>query len=305
LVWILALSTLVSFSSAHSGSITPDAKPTCGEPLYQVRNQALFITTPEAHPDQKKLARYFSAMSQSNLAELEATLAPFSEAEIQIMRHLQGRQAKLIHRIPAEKFLGLLDSEALLSPREAEKQYGLKLPPFTPLLEDQLFGGHHCVFATAGPPDGRPRYGDVKITIKNNTGQFVWASPSSGWFFATVVHGNVNPFTPDFGDQLRFSHQVIVEEDFVRYFQFMTLIHLRSREATERTKLSEKLLATADTDQLYQFIDEEKLGYLEAKFFGFVPFSQLESIEVPASLKPAVQNHPHYPKWAGKIRFND
>lgn len=291
---------LFSFASTAWPEL-PDA-PLCGEPLYEARTQSAWRRGEKPQVTEKQLREFFKIMSRNNLAELESVVYPLSPLEKRLTDLLRDKSPALIHRIPADRLDSVLREGALYSPRQAQLSFGGELSVFTPPLEDKLFGGHHCVFATSGPPRGRVRYGDVEITIKSNLNRLVWASPSSGWFFIRKTTGlPPQEVEPTFAHQLQFSHQVILEQDFNRYFQLISVLNLRRKTEQEQIKALEDLAALRSTNDIYEYVDLNQLGYLEVRIFGSVHLEDVEKIEVPAAQIGSLRQEPHFQRWAHKI----
>jgi hypothetical protein len=96
----------------------------------------------------------------------------------------------------------------------------------TPALENTLFGGFDCVFASVGPPDGSPRYGEAIIRLRDSVARLGGAlrrvafhtqsatrtlrdaGPGIGQIAA---HRGADPLSLGFDDRLHFSRYVVAE----------------------------------------------------------------------------------------------
>lgn len=255
----------------------------CAAPLASARAEGFVLHLSTPVPADKAF-RVLEAGSAARTEQLRILLEPFSKEEKKIMRRMKRRQPYLVTRVSFDKLRSILTGGALLSPERAYATGALKEKPFTPPIEDLLFGGHSCVFASYGPYAGRERYGDVlfRLDIRKVAGR-AWGSRASGWHFLASRRG-VDPriqesVSPE--DILAFAGTAFSGRDLPRVFPLMTVAFLRDKAAGERDRLVRDLLKAKDGPAFYALIDSERLGYLEAKIDLSVPLSAVTAIEVP------------------------
>ncbi|MDX9730151.1 MAG: hypothetical protein RBT63_00135 [Bdellovibrionales bacterium] len=237
------------------------------EPLFTNRLKALQVNKADHSVDPKKMAEYFSLVSKNNLSELRYSLLPLSKVEQRIYAHIANRNLQIVHRIPSDRFLTLMKYEGLFSPRFLHAKY------------------------------------DEPISITN---QLVWATPTSGWFFIKTLHDLENPDTnylPSKDESVRFSHQLVVERDFAPYLALMAISILREMPNHDSQRLSQELLAISDEGQLFTFIDENKLGYLEVKIHAAIHLKNIDRIVIPRAQESHVKAHAKYRRWAPRVSF--
>src|SRR5690606_29860907 len=124
--------------------------------------------------DTKRLKHQLTEISNSNLNQLKP-LINLNKQEKLLFDKIQSSKLEIIHRTTLEQFKYILQTGGLIS-HSHQKIDNPKVTAFTPPLEENLFGGYSCVFATAGPPQGRKRYGEIKIAISRNFSGLMWAT---------------------------------------------------------------------------------------------------------------------------------
>lgn len=170
-------------------------------------------------------------------------------------------------------------------------------------MEERLFGGYRCVFASYGPYAGRVRYGDVVFRLDpSELGGRFWASFSSGWYFLRDSRGlDVKRTEEVSGDDIRaFSDTVFTGRDMPAVYPLMIVSLLRSRQEAE--KLAARLLSATDGREFYALVDDLRLGYMEAKIDSSVPLSAVTAIELPPALLGEVLSWPEAAAQKSLIR---
>ncbi len=281
--------------AAASGPAAPAAAQAaesyCAAPLVSARAQAFTLGLSTPVPADKAF-RMLELESAARTAQLRLLLEPFSKKEKKLMRRMTRRPPYLVTRVSFDKFRSILSGGELLSPGRAYASGALKEKPFTPPIEDSLFGGHSCVFASYGPYSGRERYGDVVFRLDlRKLAARTWGTRASGWHFLESGRG-VNPRTRETAslDEISaFSDTVFAGRDLPEVFPLATVAFLRARPAGERDRLAGELLRLEEGPAFYALIDEERLGYLEVKIDSSVPLSEVVAIEVhPGRLREAL-----------------
>lgn len=262
----------------------------CAAPLASARAEAFTLGLSTEVPAGKAF-RLLEIESAARADQLELLLEPFTGDEKKIMKRIARRPPYLVTRVKLDKLRSIFGGGALLSPERAYATGALKEKPFTPPIEDLLFGGHSCVFASYGPYAGRERYGDVVFRLAPDELEGrTWASRASGWHFLRSERG-VDPASRESvsADEIAaFADTAFAGRDLPRVFGLMTVAFLRARPAGERDRLVGELLDADDGPAFYALVDSGRLGYLEAKVDGAVPLSAVTAIEVPPSALRAV-----------------
>ena len=275
----------------------------CGAPLVAAQAAAftlgLFTTVPA-----EKTARLLAVGSAARTAQLRLLLEPFNESELKLLKKAAKWPPYLVTRVQSGKLRPISAAGALLSSGAALAAGLLKEAPFTPLVENSLFGGHSCVSASYGPREGRVRYGDTLLLLDPSAlGGELWASFSSGWHL--LKNGRIeelnNDTRPEQDDVLAFSHTAFAGPDLPEIFRLMTIALLRGRSPEERLRLTAELLALPDAVSFCEFVDAERLGYMEAKIDSSAALSGVKAIEFPPGLLKDVLSWPEARPYAGLI----
>lgn len=275
----------------------------CGAPLASARAAAFTLGLSTPVPADKAW-RMLETESAARLEQLEILLEPFSRQEEKLIERMLRRPPYLVVRVKMDKLRSILSGGALLSPARAWLGGSLKEKPFTPPIEDSLFGGHSCVFSSYGPYAGRERYGDVLFRLDlRRLEKRTWGSRASGWHFLESVR-DVDPASRDsvLPDEIAaFADTVFAGRDLPRVFPLMTVAFLRARPAAERDRLYAELLRLEEGPAFYSLIDSARLGYLETKTDSSIPLSAAREIEVPPGKMREVLSWPESEPWRKRI----
>lgn len=286
-----------------AGAQAAAAADYCGAPLVSARAAAFTLGLSTAVPAEEGY-RLLETGSAARVGQLELLLKPFSRREEQLIKRMRRRPPYLVTRVKFDKLRSILSGGALLSPSRAWLSGALKEKPFTPPIEDSLFGGHSCVFSSYGPYSGRERYGEVIFRLDlRRLEKRTWGSRASGWHFLESVRA-VDPDSRDsvLPDEVAaFADTVFSGRDLPRVFPLMTVAFLRARTAAERDRLYAELLRLKDGPAFYALIDSERLGYLEVKTDSSVPLPAALDIEVPPDKLREVLSWAESRPWRKRI----
>lgn len=276
----------------------------CAAPLASARAEAFTLGLSTPVPADKGF-HLLELESSARVAQLRVLLEPFSKEENKIIKRMIRRPPYLVTRVNFDKLRAILSSGELLSPGRAYRSGALKEKPFTPPIEESLFGGLSCVFASYGPYSGRERYGDVvfRLDLRKMAAR-AWGSRASGWHFLESVRGaDLRTRETVSSDEIvAFSGTVFAGRDLTEVFPLSTIAFLRARPAGERDRLVRGLLRLGERSGFYALIDAERLGYLEVKIDSSVPLSEVVAIEVPPGRLREVLSWPEsapYRKFIG------
>ncbi len=283
----------------------------CGEPLSNSKLKTLEL--PENNnPD--LIQKNIEIISSSSLAQYELGLQDLTNDEKKLLDKTINMPLPYIHRTPFERFKSILTQGGITSPKESARRALQVAEAFTPLIEDNLFGGHDCVFSTVGPPKGRETYGNVIIHFKKSILDYSWATPWSGWYFLKSIRQEDpqishqsnpeenNQKIPDY--QRHFSSGVFAGKDWQKIFAYRLINNLRKMSSSETRKISiEELLSETEELKYWEKIDKYKLGYFEAKSPSFISFDDVKLIEIPNDKKNEVLSWSESSRWAKLMIF--
>ena len=276
---------------------------TCGGPVARsyIEGFTLNLSTSISF---KKEFRLIDYASSARIKQLKVLIEPLSEIEKKVMAKASLFKPYLVTRVKFDKLRAIFKAGGLLSASKAIKGGWLKEKPFTPLMEDKLFGGHSCVFASLGPPQGRKRYGDIlfRLNIKaleNKT----WGTFSSGYHFLKTyrlkeMKGDVNVNKDDVAG---FSNTVFSGQYLDDVYPFMIINFLRSFPEDKANKLSKEILNINDRRSFYSFVDSNRIGYMEAKIADSAALNSIRAIEVPADKLKEILSWPEAKPYKNKI----
>lgn len=309
-----------------------------GYPLANARRTAISNQRFHRPLDARTIRKWMELASQNTMAEFDLFLAPLTAQERRLLEVIENLPAPIVNRLNFNDLRGVFAQKGLLSLREEEKLKGGEVHHTTPGVENQLFGAYDCVFASIGPPDGTPRYGDVIIRLKDSVRDHGWATPTSGMHFmwavrhkdarkmqAILAAGKALPPPPSplsigFDDRLAFSNQVVTEEEWNRALAYQGILVLRNLDDSSTSdKVRERMttmLATEDPAVFWRlFIPAEEphlslaeqatrvpFGYLEGKFPGSFSIDDFTSIEVSTEQLLKVRSWPEAQPYLHLVR---
>src|SRR5262245_7034393 len=201
---------------------------TGGYPITAARRQAIDTRSFHRPLDAARIKQWMEISSRCTMAEFELFLSPLSPQETGLVKKVEKTTAPIVHRLHFDDLRQVLKNGALWSYRKEEEQQPVRHVHTTPALENKLYGAYDCVFASVGPPDGAPRYGDVIIRLKDSVRENGWATPFSGMHFLKAIRHKdapkmqeilkagrelpataTDPLSLGFDDRLHFSHYVV------------------------------------------------------------------------------------------------
>ncbi len=343
--WTLTAYVVLSSQAVAQTGLKNSTPPTneaaraqAGDPLAATRRTAIDARDFHRPLDKERIWKWMKIASTCTMAEFELFLEPLEPYERELVTRIQSVPAPIVNRLHFEDLRGVLANGGLVSLYRQQQADHQQLQHTTPNLENMLFGGFDCVFASVGPPDGSPRYGDVIIRLKDSVRQRGWATPFSGMHFIYGVRhqdarkmqkmlaaGETLPPPPSplslgFDDRLHFSHYVVVEEHWNRALAYQAILVLRNQDNSPTGRQVRdryfKMLRSKTPDEFWRlFIParEENLsrseaavrvpfGYLEGKFSDKLPIDKFTAIEVPKDRLNEVRQWPEAKPYLGLIR---
>lgn len=318
-------------SEAQNAVKTPEVKSDrqAGYPLATTRRMAINVLPFHRELDASKLRKWLEISSRCTLAEFELFLSPLTAEEHQLLKAIEDKPAPIVNRLHFENLRDVLKQKSLVSLLVEEEVKKDDLSHTTPAVENQLYGAFDAVFASVGPPNGSPRYGDVVIHLKDSVREHGWATPFSGMHFMYVIqHKDArkmqdmlaagkslpdSPYDPlhlGFNDRLHFSHYVVTEKYWNQMLAFQAILVYRNLDdspASEKVRQRFRALLTEEDPQKFwnlfipprvkngtaeQEAENIPFGYLEGKFDDQISIEFFTSIQVPASKLAEVRSWP-------------
>ncbi|MEZ6069641.1 MAG: hypothetical protein R3C10_05060 [Pirellulales bacterium] len=316
----------------------PAERPIAGYPVAEARRRAISPVPFDRPLDSATVRRWLEIASQCTIAEFELFLGELSPQEARLRDRVEQTPPPIVNRLYFEHLRGVLKSGGLDSLR-IEEQADHGIGHTTPAIENELFGAFECVFASVGPPDGSPRYGDVILRLKDSVREHGWATPFSGMhFIAAIRHqpaaemqkllaeGKQLPASPDdplhlgFDDRLHYSHYIVTEKDWERALAYQAVLVLRNLDDSATSdavrRRCDEMLDETDPAKFWSlFIPARErglshqdaavrvpFGYLEGKFPNTLTLDDVTSIEVAAERLAEVRSWPESQPYLRLIR---
>lgn len=297
-------------------------------PIAAARRQAIDARPFQRPLEEERIRKWLELSSRTTMAEFELFLSPLTAQETQLLEKMQRMPPPIVNRLSLENLRGVLKNGGLLSLHGEERLKNGAVRHTTPGVENLLYDAYECVFASVGPPDGSPRYGEVIIRLKDAVREHGWATPFSGMHFVSAIRhkdaqgmldllkaGQKLPTTPGsrltlgFDDRLHFSHYIVSEKEWSAALAYQAILVLRNLDTSAADKSArdrfETMLDKDGTEFWKLFIPAEiaglskeqerarvPFGYLEGKFPDQVLIENFTSIEVPADRLQEVRAWP-------------
>lgn len=331
--------TVAQQTTAPKTEVAPQEKPLAGYPVAAARRRAI-ATAPFHRPlDETTIKKWMDISSQCTIAEFELFLAPLSPQEAKLLAKIENMPPPIVNRLYFEHLRSVLKNGGLYSLTLEEKTLDKPFQHTTPAVENELFGAFECVFASVGPPNGSPRYGDVIIRMKDSVRETGWATPFSGMHFIyairhqparkmqdllasgkTLPTAPTNPLSLGFDDRLSYSHYIVTEKYWHKALAYQAILVLRNLDNSKSGDLArqrfEAMLAEQDAEKFWAlFIPAREkglsaeaeaarvpFGYLEAKFPNQLSMDFVTSIEVSPEQLAEVRTWPEAKPYLSRIR---
>ena len=300
-----------------------------GLPIVAARRQAIAAAAFHRTLDPDAIRKWMRLGSQCTIAEFELFLAPLSPQETMLLQKVEQMTAPIVNRLHFGHLRSVLKRGGIVALEIEDEARRNGLPHTTSAVENDLYGAFDCVFASVGPLNGTPRYGDVVIRLKDSVRENGWATPFSGMHFLSAIRGQdaaemqtllaagrslptkaTNPLSLGFDDRLHFSHDVVTEQEWSKALAYQAILVLRNADDSESgdriRKRCETMLHADDPGTFWALFIPPRVagltpieqtaqipfGYLEAKFPGSVSINEFTSIEVPAEKLDEVRGWP-------------
>jgi hypothetical protein len=316
----------------------PADPPHEATPLAEVRRQAIDARPFHRPLSEERIRQWLELSSRTTMAEFELFLAPLTSQEARLLKKLESMAPPIVNRLSVENLRGILKNGGLLSLAAEQKAAGNNVRHTTPGVENLLYDAYQCVFASVGPPDGTPRYGEVIIRLKDTVREHGWGTPFSGMHFVYAIrHKNArgmlellqagkelptapgSPLSLGFDDRLHFSHYIVTEKEWSKALAYQAILVRRNLPATSSGDLARQrfdtmlekdgrefwtLFIPAPVPGATKAAAESRVpfGYLEGKFPDQVLIENFTSIEVPAERLAEVRSWPEAKAHQGLIK---
>ncbi len=245
-----------------------------------VYNYMLNKKRPLVHLIEQKTGLSVDELSKAYIQRLQQRTKDYqlSAIEERLLTRFIKLPRRTLTRMTPGRLWWMLKEQSLLSTFQVVSQDpSYKVRPYTPDIENQLFGAYDYIFAhyTVGWGDPK-KYGSVAITIKESVvWQRSWATPHSVW---RVLKNQDGDFAVA---QRAFADRILVPPDYSESLK-LRMIDLM-KQWPESFKV--ELLTVPDSEFVVQ-MQKWALDPIELKYKSYLDMDEIESIVLP----PAVTN---------------
>ncbi len=235
--------------------------------------------TPRAcHPIEATTGKRIAELSAENMTRRMAELGALSPDEQALYDRVQALAPSYSFRMTPARLARLAEDGAILSTHQVATLKGSPVSPYTPKLEDDLYGAFDYTFGAIGFSDGDPRYGEVLLRLRPEVWQArSWASKRSGWEAERrlTLWKQATPSE----DELRehFSTWIVAPEHYRPWIATQAVWAFREGDDA----LKDAFRAAPDDASLAALMNAQNLGYLEGKIRGSLNLCDIESVSVP------------------------
>lgn len=221
-------------------------------------------------------------ISASNLARWRKALGALSAKEQSLIIALKTKfLVPLVHRTTLPTAQTLLMGHL---PMSSPAKRGV-VARITADVEDQIFGGHDCIFASAAPPYGIVPYGTVIMRIKNNEG-FAWGSVYTGYTWVREILKR-SPALPATDPMKRDFAEFVVSNNHFQEALAFQIIHytreggsIRSLGASyDKNAILDTLLASPSNESFWGAVVHYRLAFLEAHYVDDIPMDDMQFVQ--------------------------
>ncbi|MBC74808.1 MAG: hypothetical protein CME64_02215 [Halobacteriovoraceae bacterium] len=274
----------------------------CGAPVVETLRSYDPLDKLDSSGVNAKLKESLESISTANLNYYKSILGTLSSEEQALIDHIeQNHPVPIVHRTSLDVAkLMLVDRKSLSSPVKRGAP-----PRVTPGIEQGLFSGWDCIYASAGPPYGIQNYGTVLVRLKNES-NFSWGSIYTGFSWTKEVVGRsiYDPATEsmkrDFAKQIYTNNHYneAIALHIIHHVRNGTSIRSKGRPYNKATILKE-LLKITNSDRFWSKVAYHRLGFLEAHYTDDVSLNDIEFVQFRTKDMPVVKLWGLPSKWYG------
>lgn len=242
---------------------------------------------PGEHPLEQALGANLRDLSARNLAREWAWLGDLSPDEARLVERLKAAKPEYSFRMTTNRLRRLLEDGAVLSTAQVASLKGAPVKPYTPPVEDALYGALDYTFGAVGFGRGDDRYGEVRVVLKPETVQArSFATYRSGWAaLESARRGDLAsaPLSWEAADpalleaaRRRLGEWVVIPEHYTASMAAYAVETVRAKGPEVLRSLLE-----APPEEFPRLLEQHGLGFLEGRIRGALSLQDLERVELP------------------------
>ncbi len=277
----LFVAILTPFShalEAYQGQDIPVESWRCGAPLVEALRQSDPDSLLNDAAGKLKLKESLEVISQHNIDFQVAQMGKLSSDEQALKSKIETTfQPAIVHRtdlVSAQIILTNGSGMVSASKRNAAAKV-------TPNIEQQLFSGRDCLFATVAPPYGTDSYGTVILRFKNDRG-FAWGSIYTGWTWTQEVAQRAVTEPATDWMKRKFARQIYTNNHWGEALAIQVITHIRAGSsirgkgvAYDKNTVIAELLKINKSEDFWKKLVAHRIAYIEAHYTDNIPVSDL------------------------------
>ncbi len=237
---------------------------------YVRRNEITYL-----HFLERLTGKTILEISRETLTSHRDKIGLFSPEEQEVVRRLFTLPFRIVVRMSPGRLHWTLKDSALFS-TGLLNSLGKKTDPFTPELEDQMFGAFDYIFASYCTDFGQSMYGDVIVLLKpEEILPRSWGSRASGWRVAGYKKGS-----PLEVHQKNFLREVLHPSHYREAMELQAVYRYRRLKPSTR-----KMLMNRPVETWPSILYEIGFGKLELKIKSHVLTREIQRVILPPSVR--------------------
>lgn len=279
----------------------------CGAPLIEELRKSDRKGRLRAVGVNGQLKESLESISAYNIKQARKNLGALSDDEKSLLALIEQKHpAPIVHRTHLDVAkLMLVDRISLSSPIKRDEP-----PRVTPGIEQSLFSGWDCIYASAGPAYGINNYGTVLVRLKNES-NFSWGSIYTGfsWTIEVIGRSIYLPATDDM--RRRFSNQIYTNNHYNEAIGLHIITHIRSGTSIrskgypyDKNAILKDLLKIRKSDTFWRKVSAHRLGFLEAHYTDDLNLSDVEFVQFRTTDMSTVHSWGLPASWFGADAYS-
>ncbi|MEY4615537.1 MAG: hypothetical protein RJB66_497 [Pseudomonadota bacterium] len=241
-----------------------------------LRGQNELLIQPIEQKNQKNL----STLSKGYLETIRRRVRwPLTPEEERLLEKYENLPWRTVIRVSPGRLHWMLQDQVLLSTKQVTHFYNAPVKPFTPDIEEQMFGAYDYVFAQYGFNLGHPQYGEIVIELKDDVPvKRGWATPFSGWYAKNKTD------SPEAA--LKYlSSRVVNGTDLKELMKLRWIDYIQRLSAPERQSLLD-----ASPEDLMTSCRQLSCDKMEVKIPSFIDLDEIKRVYLPEHLRSAFED---------------
>lgn len=249
---------------------------------------------------QYKLKESLEKISISNLKYVKDQLGKLSEKEKQLKDLIETKyHVPIVHRTSVKVAKLMLKNKLPLS-SPVKRGVDARV---TPGIEQRLYAGWDCIYASVSPPYGIQNYGTVIVHLKNNI-NFAWGSIYTGFSWTREVARRSISDPATGWMKTKFSRQVYTNNHFDEAIALQIISNIRSGstirgkgQTYDKSTIIKTLLDIDRADRFWRKVNIHRLGYLEAHYTDDLALKDIEFVQFRTMDMDTVRSWSLNPTW--------